>query len=270
MRPRCVRRPRDAAQVRARHGVPSDDGTACALLLGAILLDTANLRPERKAQEAWEADTARALGAAALGPLGPLQLPAWADGGADAWFDELIRAKSDLSMLLQFPLHDLLRQDYKGEAVRCGAVGVASAVVPAAALLGAHGAAGMARAMADFAASRGLRLLLLMCCDFGRGQRQVGHAPPARPRRDLGATSADISRHRGGRISVNTAAQLLAYAADAPLLDALESHLQGGGLDLAPLGPKSAESGAWGAWEQRNYAASRKVVLPLLRDLPPP
>ena len=177
--PAEIATPAIAVQVRARRGAPSDDGVVSALLLGAILLDTANLQPQRKAQAAWEVDTARSLGTTALGPHGPLGLPTWPDGGADAWFDELIGAKSDVEMLLQFPLEDLLRQDYKGEEVRIGAVGVASVVVPSAMLLRTHGEAGLARAMAAFAASRKLRLLLLMCCDFKRGERQVGASPDA-------------------------------------------------------------------------------------------
>ena len=67
-----------------------------------------------------------------------------------------------------------------------------------------------------------------------------------------------------------TSAQLVAHAADNLLLDAVERHLEDGGLGLEQT-PTTAEVGAcWGAWKQRNYAASRKVVLPLLRELKPP
>ena len=65
-------------------------------------------------------------------------------------------------------------------------------------------------------------------------------------------------------------AQLIAHAAESSLLNAVVRHLQDGGIGLERT-PAAAEGGAcWGAWEQRNYAASRKVVLPLLRELVPP
>ena len=163
-----------AERLEAKAPALAREPAVAALLLGAVVLDTANLQPKAKAQKAREAAVAQRLLAAAAPLLGVS-----ADAsGRTAFFDELLEVKADAATLLQFATADLLRQDFKSETLPGSgvAVGVASVVVGVDPLLAR---ADLLADMRAFAAARGLGLLLLMSCDFRNRRRQlVVHAEP--------------------------------------------------------------------------------------------
>jgi inorganic pyrophosphatase/exopolyphosphatase len=206
------------------------DGMLCSLLLGAVLLDTANLTPAAKAQKPREAEIADKLLAAAAPHLGLEPTAA----GRDAYFEELQTAKTDMAALLAFPDLDLLRQDYKGEtlAVSSVACGVSSVVIPGDRLQAAK--PDLPAAVEDFARERGLELFLLMCVDTSTRQRQ-----------------------------------LLVHSAQPVLLNRLVEHMQQAGLALSelPQAGREVASPAVRWFEQGNAKVGRKLLMPILRSL---
>jgi inorganic pyrophosphatase/exopolyphosphatase len=213
-------------QLAARAPALLADGMLCSLLLGAVLLDTANLTPAAKAQKPREVDIANTLLAVAAPHLGLEPTAA----GRDAYFEELQIAKTDLDALLAFPILDLLRQDYKAETLVGSslACGVSSVVVPGDRLLAAK--PDLPVAIAHFAQERKLNLCLLMCLDTSTRRRH-----------------------------------LLAHSAQPALLGRLVEHLQREGLALAEL-PRAGESPAVLCFEQGNAKVGRKLLMPMLRS----
>lgn len=215
------------------------DPSVCTLLLGAVLLDTVNLDPAAKAQKEREQALANEVllphAAAALG------VPADAAGRA-TFFDELIRVKADLALLSEFPTADLLRQDYKEEAIGADGggeglkVGVGSVVLPLPHLLADRPLGSLTADLAAYAAARQLRLLLLMSVDL-----------PARQR------------------------YLLVYCEEAALREQLVRVLDPIQLSAIELPFRAAEEhggvgGQVSAFEVGDYSVSRKVLLPILRS----
>lgn len=214
-------------QLAARAPALLSDGALCSLLLGAVLLDTANLAPAAKAQKPREVQIANTLLASAAPCIGVEPNVS----GRDAYYNELQTAKTDLATLLSFPTADLLRQDYKAETLRASAVacGVASLVVPATQLLEAK--PDLLSDMVQFARERELGLCMLMCLDTATRQRQ-----------------------------------LVVHAADPDLLKSVVEHLQEAGLALSALpGAGAAGGGSVLAFEQGNAKMGRKLLMPLLR-----
>ena len=217
----------------------------CALLLGAILLDTVNLEPAAKAQKPREASIANELLAVCAESLG-LPQQAGADVSAESaieasrahFFNELLEVKADTKLLLAFPTADLLRQDYKEEVLGAdGAarVGVGSVVLPLPALLARQSGSLLQAECAAFAAGRHLDLLLMMAVDLPQKQRY-----------------------------------LLLHCADAALRTRALSAMEAADVRLTPL----ADAGAAGdadevqsCFAMGNYKVSRKVLLPILRAM---
>lgn len=216
-------------QLASRAPILLADGMLCSLLLGAVLLDTANLTPAAKAQKPREVEIANTLLAAAALHLRLKPTAA----GRDAYFDELQTAKTDLAALLAFPDLDLLRQDYKGETLAGSSVtcGVSSVVIPGDRLLAAKPE--LPVAMEHFARDRGLELCLLMCLDTSTRRRQ-----------------------------------LLVHSAQPALLSSLVGHMQQAGLALLEL-PQAGQGEASPTvlcFEQGNAKVGRKLLMPMLRS----
>lgn len=234
-----------AERVRALAPSVLDDPATATLLLGAVLLDTVNLDPSKKPQKPREVGVADALLATAAAQLGVAPSPA----GRDAFFAELLRVKADTQQLLQFSTCDLLRMDYKEEAVPCPSargslapVGVGSVVLPLPLLLARQPAARLQDECAAYAVARGLRLLLLMSCD-------LGSSPPRR--------------------------YLLMHCDEPALRATVLEKLRAADLRLTPLaldgeGGEGQGGDSLLAFTQDNYGLSRKVLMPVLRSLDAP
>jgi inorganic pyrophosphatase/exopolyphosphatase len=207
------------------------DPSVCTLLLGAVLLDTVNLDASAKAQKAREQSIANEL----LLPCAAAMLGVPPDeAGRGAFFGELLRVKADVSLLLGFPTADLLRQDYKEEALMGGGLklGVGSVVLPLPALLARQPLSALDDDMRSFAAAKQLQLLLLMSVDLDARQRY-----------------------------------LLLSCEDAGLAEQALRVLAP--LQLIPLDANGAGAGQAGGlrtFAQGDYSISRKGLLPLLRD----
>lgn len=213
------------------------DPALCTLLLGAIVLDTVNLDPTAKAQKPREQEVA----SEALLPHAAPLLGVSADvAGRTAFFDELIRVKADISLLSRFPTADLLRQDYKEEAIAAGVgsvrVGVGSVVLPLPLLLSRQPLADLAADFEAYAQARQLRLLLLMSVDLPARQRYLLlHCTEAALREEvlrvlepIKLTSVEVTNADGGQVERQV------------------EHLR--------------------AFEAGDYSVSRKVLLPMLRS----
>lgn len=215
-------------QMRLRTAALLSDGALCTLLLGAILLDTANLTPEAKAQKAREVELADTLLESAAPFLGLEPTKA----GRDVFFNELLHVKTDVDSLLSFPTLDLLRQDYKCEELPASLVcGISSIIIPARCLLQAK--PDIWQAIVRFSRQQKLALCILMCLNVATQQREI-----------------------------------FIHAEDPTLLTSLVSHLQDGGLSLSKLEMESHSSKmdeSILAFAQGNAKVSRKLLMPILR-----
>lgn len=224
---------------RLRSMAPSllQDASVCSLLLGAILLDTVNLDPTAKAQKEREASIAEGLLQTAAPHLGLRPGPGeHGVGGRAQFFQELFDVKNDRQLLLGFPTPDLLRQDYKQEAMGQGGalhVGVGSTVVPLPLLLERQPFSELQADCAAFSASRGLQALMLMAVDSSIRQRY-----------------------------------LLFYCGDDALRERVLQALSDGGAMLAPLGGGATADAAavLQTFTINDYKVSRKLLLPMLRS----
>jgi len=200
-----------------KSGPQPPDTAVSMLLLGTILLDTVNLDPAAKRVTPRDEQAAGRL----------LQL-----SGADrqSLFDRLQAEKFNVSAL---STRDILRRDYK--EYRLGAVkcGISSALLPLGEWIDRDPQLGTA--VGDFARSRDLDLLLIMCA----------HAGPEFRR------------------------ELAVYSADAALAGRVVGFLDSSGVGLSPLEASArvvegSEGGSLRCFTQADAGRSRKKLQPLL------
>eukprot|EP01065_Artemidia_motanka_P037547 TRINITY_DN4624_c3_g1_i2.p1 TRINITY_DN4624_c3_g1~~TRINITY_DN4624_c3_g1_i2.p1 ORF type:complete len:432 (+),score=173.10 TRINITY_DN4624_c3_g1_i2:85-1296(+) len=201
------------------------------LLLGVVLLDTVNLQPEKKPQEAWEKGVAERLHSDSALPASPA-----------AYWEELTAAKNNSALMLRdFTNAMFLRQDYKCERVEVA--GRADPVV--------IGASSMSGVCLEQLVERGVgQLAADVAASLAEQELDV---------LALVVLTADAKR------------QLALLCKDPARTADLVRHLNDGGLDLSENEPcnealKAVGGGPLLFLNQGNARASRKVVLPLLAD----